>query len=672
MFPLILLLGAALPLTVAGILGLAAKAGASWGQMSATALTCLGGALGAAVCLDVLLFLNGPAPVLTVRAVYPNWPLHFRLDPLSAFFALPVFVMAAAGSVYGQGYWNERRHPRTGRRLRFFYGLFVAGMVLVTVADDGLAFIMAWEIMALASFFLIATEDQNPACRQAAWIYFVATHLATLLLMALFALLHAASGSFLLVPLPAAAGWKIETALFLLALVGFGLKAGIMPLHFWLPGAHAQAPSHISALLSGVLLKIGIYGLLRILTLLPHPPALWGVMVLILGSINALLGVVYALGQHDMKRLLAYHSIENIGIILMGLGVAMIGAATDHPVWEVLGIAGCLLHVWNHALFKSLLFFSAGSVISAARTRQIDALGGLARHMAWSSNLFLVGALAICGLPPLNGFVSELLVYLGLFHPTAGKDSGIWALISADAVILAVVGSLAVACFVKVYGVVFLGSPRTERAAKVHESPGSMIAPMLLLAGLCGLVGVFPLVVLVPLSHAAAVWMGRAHVQGMLIRAFPWGTLTVLNFSMVVVAVAIFYLVRISRRFIPVASAPTWGCGYSATGSRMQYTGTSFAGILVGLWSWVLRPLAHGKTPIGLFPKPIEYETEIPPFITDRATHTLWHYIKLGTRPIRWLQQGSVQQYLFYMLAAVVVLLALIPFGNLFARLWGH
>ncbi|MGC8559868.1 MAG: proton-conducting transporter membrane subunit [Phycisphaerae bacterium] len=670
MLPLIVILGAAFLIAAGGIPGLVSKPGASWGQLSATALTCAGGILGAAACLGVLLFSHGSVPVFTLRAVYPNWPLHFRLDPLSAFFALPVFVMASAGAIYGHGYWNERRHPRTGRRLRFFYGLFVAGMVLVTVADDGLAFIIAWEIMALASFFLIATEDQHAACRQAAWVYFVATHLATLLLMALFALLHAATGSFLLVAVPAAAGWKIETAIFLTALAGFGLKAGIMPLHFWLPGAHAQAPSHISALLSGVLLKIGIYGLLRILTLLPHPPAFWGVMILGLGSINALLGVVYALGQHDIKRLLAYSSIENIGIILMGLGVAMIGVATDHPVWEVLGIAGCLLHVWNHALFKSLLFFSAGSVISAARTRQIDSLGGLARHMAWSSNLFLVGAMAICGLPPLNGFVSELLIYLGLFHPVAGKDSGVWASISADAVILAVVGSLAVACFVKVYGVVFLGSPRTEHAAKVHESPRSMMAPMLLLAGLCGLVGVFPLVVLVPLSHAAAAWMGRAHVQGMLSRAFPWGPLTVLNFSLVAVAVAVFTLVRILRRFVHVSRAPTWGCGYSAIGSRMQYTGTSFAGILVGLWSWVLRPLAHGKATIGLFPKPVEHETEIPPFITDRATQSLWHYIQLGARPIRRLQQGSVQQYLIYMLLAVVVLMALIPLSNLFVG--GH
>ena len=671
MLPLIAMLCSALLIAASGAPGLATRAGSRRGQLSSTVPIVAGAVIGSLASLAALLMPQHSAPILTVQAIYPNWPLHFRFDSLSAFFALPVLIMAAIGAIYGHGYLNEHHHPRTGRRLRFFYGLFVAGMILVTLADDGLAFLMAWEIMALASFFLIATEDQKPVCRQAAWIYFVATHMATLLLMGLFALLHAASGSFLLVPVPATAGWQMETAIFVLALAGFGLKAGIMPLHFWLPGAHAQAPSHISALLSGVLLKIGIYGLLRILTLLPHPPLAWGVIFLVLGSVNALLGVVYALGQHDIKQLLAYHSIENIGIILMGLGVGMIGAATHHPIWEILGFAGCLLHVWNHAIFKSLLFFAAGSVVLAARTRQIDALGGLAKRMAATSNLFLIGALAICGLPPLNGFISELLVYLGLLHGAVGSEPGIRALTAVDAVILAMVGSLAVACFVKVFGVAFLGTPRTQRIARAHESPRVMIGAMIPLAALCGLIGVFPVAVLLPVSHAAGICTGQVNAQNLLSRAFPWAALSEVNVGIVIAACMVVLAVRVYRRHITVARAPTWACGYARPGSRMQYTGTSFAGILVGLWRWVLQPVTHGDVTTDLFPAPVERETEVPPFITDRASRRLWYYAKLGARPIRRLQQGSIQQYLFYMLLAAAILLALIPVSSIMAKLWG-
>jgi hydrogenase-4 component B len=658
-------------IAISGVPGAAAHRRAAWSQTTATILTLSGSVIGLIGGLAAL--VTGQVSMARIPGIWPGLPLHFRMDDLSAFFTVLIFLMAAAGSVYGQGYWRQAEHPTTGRKLRFLYGLLVASMVMVTLAYDALAFLLAWEIMALTSFFLIATEDHKPECRQAAWIYFVATHIGTLALFAMFALLHDASGTFLLLPIPVATGLGLETAIFLLALFGFGLKAGVMPLHFWLPGAHANAPSHISALLSGVLLKVGIYGLLRILTLLPDPPAVWGVLILILGTISAVLGVAFALGQHDIKRLLAYHSIENIGIILMGLGLAMIGIAIQRPVWVVLGIAGCLLHVWNHGLFKSLLFFSAGSVVHTTGTRDIDSLGGLAQRMPWSAGLFMIGAIAICGLPPLNGFISELLVYLGLLRPAAHPAAGGWAAVALATAALAVVGALAVACFVKVFGAVFLGSGRTDCADKAHESPISMIGPMMVLAGVCALIGIAPMIVVLPLGHAVAAWTGNATALHRLTVALPWRTLTVISTSFAAVLVILVLAARLSLRTAAAPREPTWACAYALRSSRMQYTASSFAQLLVGLLRWVLRPVTHGKEPRQLFAQNVQRHTNVPDFVTDRAGFKAWNQLKQWLMPMRRVQQGSVQEYLLYMLLALFLLLAsLIPIGSLFTHVMGR
>lgn len=670
--PMLLTLMAVVLIAGSGVPGLFARQGAAWGQITATALTVLGAGVGIAggwLALSV-----APAGrICLLPGIWPGMPLHLRLDALSAFFTVLIFLMAGAGAVYGQGYWNEAKHPRTGRKLRAIYGLLLASMVMVTLAYDAIAFLMAWEIMALTSFFLIATEDHKPECRQAAWIYFVATHVGTLALFAVFALLHGASGTFLLQPVPVRTSMTLQTAIFLLALLGFGLKAGIMPLHFWLPGAHANAPSHISALLSGVLLKIGIYGLLRILTLLPHPPALWGVLVLILGATNAVLGVALALGQHDIKRLLAYHSIENIGIILMGVGLAMIGQAVHQPVWVVLGIAGGLLHVWNHGLFKSLLFLAAGSAIHGAHTREIDAMGGLAHRMSFTAGLFMVGAVAICGLPPLNGFISELLIYMGLLAPATHSAGKGWAAVAMAAVALSVVGALAVACFVKVFGAAFLGHARTNKADNAHEAPLSMIAPMWVLAGLCAAIGMAPLLVVVPLGHAAAVWAGEGTVFARVLTVMPWGILTAVNSGLAVSLVLGTFAIRAARRAAAVPCRPTWACGYARPDHRMQYTATSFAQPLVRLLRWALRPITHGGSAHTIFLQPMTRSSHVPDFVTDTMLFRFWQSFKQKISPIRRVQHGSVQRYLLYMMLALFVLLAtLIPFGDLWRGIMGR
>jgi hydrogenase-4 component B len=320
------LAGAVILLAASGVPGVFVGRRSSGGQNVAAAMAVVGSALGIAAAFAALTV--GAGASVRFRGPLPDLAFHFRLDPLGAFFLVPICLVGAAGSIYDLSYWRQEDHRRTGPRLRFCYGLLIASLALVVLAADGIAFLFAWEVMALSAFFLVSTEEHRKEARDAGWLYLVSAHVATLCLFALFALLRVASGSFEFRALePGQAGLGLRSTIFLLALIGFGFKAGMIPFHFWLPSAHAAAPSHISALLSGVVLKVGIYGLLRTLTLLPTGPVSWGGAVLLLGTLSAVLGVLFALGQHDLKRLLAYHSIENIGIILMGLGLALIGQA---------------------------------------------------------------------------------------------------------------------------------------------------------------------------------------------------------------------------------------------------------------------------------------------------------------------------------------------------------
>ncbi|MCR4317426.1 MAG: hydrogenase [Planctomycetes bacterium] len=609
-----------------------------------------------------------------VQSIRLSWPAAgdslVGLDALSAFFLIPVFLIGGLGSIYDLGYFPQSLHPRNGRKLRLFYGGLVAGMALLVVSRHALAFLFGWEAMALSAFFLVSTEDHRRECRRSALIYLVATHVGTLSLFALFSLWKWSTGSFILDPAAGAGmSFGVVTALFLLALIGFGLKAGIMPLHFWLPGAHANAPSHVSAILSGVMLKMGIYGLVRVLSLLPDPPGAFGGLLITLGAISGLLGVVFAIGQHDLKRLLAYHSVENIGIILMGLGLAMLGRSEDRPEWVALGMAGCLLHVWNHALFKSLLFYSAGSVVHGAHTRQIDRLGGLYRRMPLTGTMFLVGAVAICGLPPLNGFVSEFFVYVGLLESGISEDGGgLGAVIAVP--VLAMTGALALACFVKVFGSVFLGNPRSESAANCHESPFTMRIPMIVLAICCFAIGLAPALLGPVLDGAIRTWNGgaTANVPGVGDVA-PLREIGVTSISLVG-AVLLFYLFM-AIRGRRSEKAGTWDCGYAIPTSRMQYTASSFAKTIALMFGWALGTRTHGPRVEGSFPEPSSMESHVDDAVLDRLIVPL----SLGvTRWFRWFrrfQQGLTQHYVLYILITVVAMLCtLMPFDEFITRLF--
>ncbi len=600
-----------------------------------------------------------------------RWPAvgggSVGLDALSAFFLVPIFLIGGLGPIYGLGYWPHRRHPANGRRLRFFWGTLVAGMALLVMARHAMIFLAGWELMAVSAFFLVSTEDHHPASRQAGWVYLIATHVSTLVLFALFAVWHHATGAFAMEPAaPQALGQGLSSLCVVLILVGFGVKAGVMPLHFWLPGAHANAPSHVSAIMSGVVIKTGVYGMVRWCALLPDVPPAWGALVLLLGALSGVLGVVFAIGQHDLKRLLAYHSVENIGIILMGFGVALLGRAVQRPEWVTLGFGACLLHVWNHSLFKPLLFFCAGAVTQAARTRQLDRLGGLAKRMPWTAFSFLVGAVAICGLPPLNGFVSEWLLYLGLLKGSTGTAGGAFAaLIGVPA--LAMIGALALACFVKVTGTVFLGEPRTQSAGEAREVAFCERVPMAVLVAGCVAIGVWPSFVAPALDAATGCWLqGTSLVAMPVANSVPLGVIPLLALLLVACAAIIAWRLRCWTSSSAPRRSVTWDCGYARPDARMQYTAGSFARTLVVLFRGVLRPADHHPQMDTLFPEPTHTHSHVDEAVLDRVLVPAGRKIEEGFAWFHRFQRGLTQDYVLYVLAVLIIFLCtLFPFKHM-------
>ncbi|MFI5379799.1 MAG: proton-conducting transporter membrane subunit [Tepidisphaerales bacterium] len=654
-----LLIIAVVSLALSGVPGLFAQRNSVAAQRMAAGVNIAGSAIGL-LGLIVHAFSGGQPVELAWAWGLPVGQFAIGLDNLSLVFLIPIWLISALGSIYGLGYWSQAEHPNNARRLRLFWGLLTAGMALVVLARDGVLFLMAWEIMALSAFFLVATEDKKPEVRQAAWVYLVATHAGTLCLIAFFSLLSRASGSFSLWPtsLPVLPD-RVASTLFIVGVIGFSFKAGLMPLHIWLPGAHANAPSHVSAVLSGVLLKTGIYGIIRVSALSPHPPVWWGTTLLIAGAVSGVLGIAFALAQHDLKRLLAYSSIENVGIITMGIGLALLGRTFQRIDWVVLGLGGALLHVLNHSLFKPLMFMGAGGVLHATHTRQIDLLGGLGKLMPRTFVLFVVGALAICGLPPLNGFVSELLIYVGLFRTLEWPPTGPswpWAALAAPA--LALIGALAVGTFVKLAGIVFGGAPRSSLAAHAHDPGNNMLRPMILLAGCCALIGLFPVITAGILNRAIIQWEPLASRAGASVAdlvPFKWVTLGGLMLIASIAALVLCARSMFADR--PVHSSGTWDCGYARPTARMQYTGASFSQLQADLFGWILWPRKYLPRLRSLFSGTARYTSEIPDTVLDRCLWPLFRAIEWLFAWARPMQQGKVHVYLLYILAILLFLL---------------
>ena len=613
------------------------------------------------------LLLSGGSAVAAMPWQLPVGELLVGVDALSAFFLLCIYLVSGLSAVYAAGYFGDPSDskavaPKAVAPMVFSFALLVVSMAGITLARDGVLFLVAWELMSISGFFLVTFEHERQEVRSAGTVYLIASHVGVVLLLILFMLLaqHGGGFSFAAITAAGAPGPYLANACFILALVGFGTKAGFWSLHTWLPEAHPTAPSHISATMSGVMIKLGIYGVLRVLSFLGPPPLWWSVSVIGLGVVSGVLGVLHALAQHDLKRLLAYHSVENIGIIAIGIGVGLLGQSTGAPVVALLGYAGALLHTLNHGLFKGLLFHGAGSVLHATGTKSLDELGGLGRTMPITAVTFLIGSAAISGLPPLNGFISELLIYLGAFRGAAvlqseaGQSPGT---VAALAVIpaLALIGGLAAACFVKAYGTIFLGHPRTAACDGAADPPPGMRLPMIIGAALCVAIGIWPAAALRLVERPASLIIGGAEPLpplGQFVAAIPLVALVLV--AVVIGLIGLRYALMRNRE---VAVGPTWGCGYEAPSSRMQYTAASFAEPVLEPFAVALKRPVHADLPKGYFPAAANYEQHAVDVIAEYVLAPASFGLLSALRKIRVIQTGHMQLYLGFILMTIVVLL---------------
>ncbi|HET7039834.1 MAG TPA: proton-conducting transporter membrane subunit [Gemmatimonadales bacterium] len=605
---------------------------------------------GAAVSWAAVRVLSGgPTVEIRLSPAVPGGAWVFGIDPLTAWFLVLIAVVGVASAWYGFRYLAQADGHRPAGFLHLLITLEIVFLALVVTARAAIPFLIAWEIMAVLAYFLVIHQHDREDVRRAGLIYLVSTHAGTLALIALFAFWGRDAGTLTFDALAAAAPALPAggALIFALALLGFGVKAGLVPLHFWLPGAHAAGPTPVSALMSGVLIKMGIYGLLRIVSLAGPPPAWWGWLILCAGLGSGVLGVLWALTQHDLKRLLAYHSVENIGIILIGLGIGALGARFGAPVIAAVGFAGAVAHTLNHALFKSLLFLGAGAVQRATGTRVMDRLGGLARPMPLTWTAFVIGSAAIVGLPPLNGFVSEWLVYQGLLRSAevVPARAGLFGVAG-----LALIGALALACFAKVGGAVFLGHPRSDPARAAREVDAGLLGPMFALALACLAIGVVPVLAVIPaLRIGAAIGGigGEAAAAAAVTPALRW--ISVIAVALVVLTAAGWWVRGRTLARRPRGRTATWGCGYARPEPRMQYTAASFAAPLVTAYGLVagmevVRRSGH-------------FHTHPREIVLDHLAVPLWTRVRSVAVRFRPIQHGRLWAYLLYLLGTLIALL---------------
>jgi len=596
--------------------------------------------------------------VISIPWLLWHGSLSVAVDSLGALFLFAVFVLSALAAVYGLEYLRHYYGKKNIGSAWFFFNALVAGMVAVLVARNAILFLVAWEAMSVSSFFLVLFEGEKKNVAKAGLIYLIATHIGTLFLLVMFALLSAGSGSFDFTAWKAAAPGFMPSLIFLCALIGFGTKAGFMPLHIWLPEAHPAAPSHVSAIMSGVMIKTGIYGLLRVITFLGVPCAWWGYLLIGIGIVSGILGVLFALAQHDFKRLLAYHSIENIGIIAMGIGLGVLGMSNNNSLLMVFGLSAGLLHVVNHAFFKGLLFLGAGAVLHTTGTREIDALGGLFKKMPVTGFCFLIGAAAICGLPPLNGFISEFLIYFASFKSMNAATAVVIVSLGVVAS-LALIGGLAVACFTKVFGIIFLGEPRSAHCQKAHEPGLFMRFAMEFLACACVFIGLASPFLISIFSGIVVDITGAApaDIEPVISAAIhPLLYVSVVALSLYAVSL----LIALLRRFLlggrPVERSVTWDCGYARPHARMQYSASSFAQPIVDFFKGILRTQKHAPKISEYFPDSSSFKTETADLFSETLFRPALGFIHRIAEKLTWIQHGQLQVYILYILFTLIAL----------------
>lgn len=590
--------------------------------------------------------------------------VNFVIDPLAAFFIVVISVMSLASVIYAKGYLKP--YIEKGKNINshlVFLPVLVASMMAVVTCQNAFMFLICWEVMSLSSFFLVIFENEKKDVLKAGIKYLVFMHISVLFIMIAFALVSISAGTFDFSGFQEVLRSDVHFAniIFMLLFIGFGTKAGFVPFHNWLPDAHPAAPSHVSAIMSGVMIKTGIYGILRVLSLIGTPSKSIAYTVLIISLVSALYGVLYAISQHDLKRLLAYHSIENIGIIGMGLGVGMLGLAYNHPLVAVLGFAGGILHILNHSIFKELLFLSAGSVYTKTHTRNIEVLGGLIKSMPKSAVLFLIGSVAICGLPPFNGFISEFLVYLGMFKGLSVHNFFSVIMILFAIAGLALVGTMAVLCFSKAFSIIFLGNPRSEAAEKVEsDTTCSMILPMCFLALLTLVIGLCPQFVFNIMLKPVSVLMSVSNVC-ICEPASLMQTIALFGgaFVLFVLALIGFKLILTKGK---IEMHETWGCGYNRGNNHMQYTASSYASPFLSMLNPLFKKVFDIEKPRKLFPQSAHFSLHVEDIEEAYVIEPIVKSDEWFLSRFEGLQSGNIQSYIKYGL----IFLLIVIIGSLF------
>jgi hydrogenase-4 component B len=617
--------------------------------------------------------LGAAAPETVVLPVGVPWlGAHLRLDALSAFFLVVIDLGAMSASLFALGYGQHETAP--GRVLPF-YPAFLAAMTLVLVADDAYTFLLSWEFMSLTSWALVMAHHRVPENVRAGYIYLVMASFGTMALLLAFGLLAGPDGLYAFAQMRAAHPSAVLGALALvLALIGAGSKAGLVPLHVWLPLAHPAAPSHVSALMSGVMTKVAVYGYIRIVFDLAGGPAWWwSIVVLALAGATTVMGVLYALMQHDLKRLLAYHTVENIGIIFIGLGLALAFKAHGMLFAAALAFTAALLHVFNHSLFKSLLFFGAGAVLTATGERDMEHLGGLIHRMPKTAFLVLIGCAAISALPPLNGFVSEWLTFQAILLSPQLPSWGLKLLVPAVGALLALAAALAAACFVKAYGVTFLGRPRTPAAEAATETDSYSLAAMLILAALCLLVGILPGIFIDALAPVSSALIGAhmpAQIGAQWLSIVPiaasrssYDGLLVFLFIAISGMLAAFAIHRLASDRL--RRAPAWDCGYPDASPMTQYSATSFAQPIRRVFGTVVfRAREQVEMPPPGDTRPARLKVELHDLIWEAIYAPLVVGINFTADRLNRFQFLTIRQFLTLVFCTLIVLLLVLAIWN--------
>lgn len=593
--------------------------------------------------------------------------VNLVLDPLSAFFYLVISVMSLFGIIYANGYLKSLVQKGVNLSSHsFFLMMLIAAMLGVTIVQNSLFFLVAWELMSLASFFLVIFEGDKKEVLSAGVKYLIYMHLSVLFLIAMFAILinGADAMDFALYKDFLANNPQIANWIFILGFIGFGIKAGFVPFHNWLPDAHPAAPSHISGIMSGVMIKTGIYGILRVLSMIGVPSKMLCYMTLTVAVVTIFYGVLYAISQKNIKRLLAYSSIENIGIIGVGMGIGMFGLAYNNPIVAALGFAGGILHILNHSIFKELLFFTFGSVYQKTHTKNIEQMGGLIKKMPVTGMLFIIGSIAICGLPPFNGFIGEILIYAGMLMGVPTSETCLFIILIMAIAAMALIGTMSLLCFTKASGIIFLGEARSEKAQNVEgEVCVNMLIPTSVLAMLTLVIGVYPeyfvRAVLCPASFISGGVIDVAIVDNVVSLTQVISRVFLVLLGLILVCLFVKAIFAKNSRIYS-----TWGCGYDKPNSRIQYTASSYANLFVSTLKPLFKRVSHIKKPKDLFPKEAYYEMEIEDIEEAYIVKPLVRWDEKMLSKFEKIQNGNIQQYiLFGLIFLVLSIIGLVCIG---------